>query len=81
MWGECAISSDTVWIVKSPSAAEVSCGLAFAGVNGNSKRNCDTVYGSTCVIVWASAINSLDPERREVICRVTYPTRDNMNNV
>jgi hypothetical protein len=51
--------------------------------NDYRRSNCDTADGSTCVIVncisvRASGINSLYPERREVICRVIHPTRDNI---
>jgi hypothetical protein len=48
-------------------------------VHGSDYRisNCDNADGSNCEIVncisvRASGINSLDPRRREVICRVTY---------
>jgi hypothetical protein len=54
-------------------------------VHGSDYRRsiCDTADGSNCkivncVTVRASGINSLDPRRREVMCRVTYPTHDNM---
>jgi hypothetical protein len=54
-------------------------------VNGSDYRisNCDTVDGSNCKIVnganvRASEINSLYSIRREVICRVIHPTRDNL---
>jgi hypothetical protein len=54
-------------------------------VHGSDYRisKCDTADGSNCetvncVNVRASGINSLCPQRSEVICRVTYPTRDNI---
>jgi hypothetical protein len=49
------------------------------------RSNCDTADGSSCEIVncvnvRVSGINSLYPRRREVICRVIYPTRDTIYN-
>jgi hypothetical protein len=72
-----------VWIVKSPSAAEISCRVAFAGVKGNRRSNCDTVDGSNCNCELCEcksewAINSLYLIGRVVICRMTYQTRDNI---
>jgi hypothetical protein len=48
-----------------------------------SRSNCDTADGSICncelfECTSERAINSLDPIRREVICRFIHQTRDNM---
>jgi hypothetical protein len=77
-----------VWIVKSPSPVksssyELSCTSAWQDYI--IRRNCDTAddRNSNCKIVngvnvRASGINSLYAISREVICRVTHPTRDNI---
>jgi hypothetical protein len=53
------------------------------GRDSCARSNCDTADGSNCKIVnclsvRAGGINSLYQIRREVICRVIHPTRDNI---
>jgi hypothetical protein len=42
------------------------------GSDASRRSNCDTADGSSGDILRASGINSLDPVRREIICRVSH---------
>jgi hypothetical protein len=82
---DCVISSDSVDREITEFSEVQQLRVELYRVNGSDyiTTNCDTVDGSNCKIVngvnvRASGINSLYPIRREVICRVTHPTRDNI---
>jgi hypothetical protein len=69
-----------VWIVKSPSPVK---SIVIELYRNDYRRSiCDTADGSNCNCELYEceskcAINSLDPIRHEVICRVIHPTRGN----
>jgi hypothetical protein len=75
MWWECVIRSDTAWIMKSPSAVRRSewKQQKYLWYCWWQLWDCEL-----CKCKSECAINLLDPKRRGVICRITYPTHDNI---